>query len=150
MPSPTHSKNPTLLKKNLSPWTTSMSVLKDLIVPGHLSNDRHHIAVTHTPAVIERFSATKPGGYDNVRKRSRLHPDRPCPSLVAGNFAGTRNHIHPVLPRELTNREIARIQGFPDNYYFTGSSAQVAKQITNAVPIALGSAVVMQVSRAFQ
>jgi DNA (cytosine-5)-methyltransferase 1 len=34
----------------------------------------------------------------------------------------------------LTNREIARLQTFPDTYYFQGSKESVRKQIGMAVP----------------
>lgn len=37
--------------------------------------------------------------------------------------------------RMLTNRECARAQGFPDDYVFTGTAAEVKKQIGNAVPV---------------
>lgn len=37
--------------------------------------------------------------------------------------------------RMLTNRECARAQGFPDTYRFVGTTAEVKKQIGNAVPV---------------
>jgi DNA (cytosine-5)-methyltransferase 1 len=141
LPSPSHGDQSGLSNGALTPWISSRSVLHDLMDESTYALFSGHKPVAHTDAVRTRFAATKPGSYDNVRKRSRLHPDRPCPSLVAGNFGGTRNHIHPLLPRELTNREIARIQGFPDSYSFEGTQPQVAKQIANAVPIELGRAV---------
>lgn len=104
-------------------------------------NPNGHFLVRHRPDVVKRFSGIRPGGYDNVRKRSRLALDVPSPSLVAGNLSGTRAHIHPTEHRELTNRECARIQGFPDDFEFSGSHAAVAKQIANAVPIPLGFAI---------
>ncbi|NLX25413.1 MAG: DNA cytosine methyltransferase [Lentisphaerae bacterium] len=36
--------------------------------------------------------------------------------------------------RELTNRERARLQGFPDEFDFTGPKEQIRKQIGMAVP----------------
>ena len=36
--------------------------------------------------------------------------------------------------RALTNRERARLQTFPDSYYFIGSKESVRKQIGMAVP----------------
>lgn len=99
-----------------------------------------HFLISHSSQVTERFASIRPGGYDHVRKRSRLRPDYPSPSLVAGNLSGIRSHIHPTEPRELTNRESARIQGFPDDFEFAGNHAAMGLQIANSVPIALGKA----------
>jgi DNA (cytosine-5)-methyltransferase 1 len=46
--------------------------------------------------------------------------------------------IHPYQDRALTPREGARIQSFPDRFEFKGTSAQIVKQIGNAVPPLLG------------
>jgi DNA (cytosine-5)-methyltransferase 1 len=149
-PRPTHQKSFQLaLGDGREPWVGSWTVLKDLPSPGSAAgnNIQAHIPVKHTAAVVERFRQLSPGGYDYGRKRPRLHPDEPCKSLVAGNFGGTRNPIHPLEPRELTNREIARIQGFPDDYHFVGTFAEVGKQIANAVPIPLGTAVANQICK---
>jgi DNA (cytosine-5)-methyltransferase 1 len=43
--------------------------------------------------------------------------------------------------RPLSVRECARIQGFPDDWGFSGSVAAQYRQIGNATPIALGEAV---------
>jgi DNA (cytosine-5)-methyltransferase 1 len=99
-----------------------------------------HQRVNHTQPVIERFAKLLPGEQDKVRKRWRLSLDQPGPSLVAGNLLGIRSHIHPTEPRELTNRESARIHAFPDNFQFFGNYAFVGKQIANSVPIPLARA----------
>jgi len=45
-----------------------------------------------------------------------------------------------VETRPLTVREYARIQTFPDNWVFTGSTSSQYKQIGNAVPVNLATA----------
>jgi len=123
-----------------APFVTCGDVLGDILQ----SPERclsHHTFVKHSEVVRERFGGLPQGAYDNIRKRSKPRWSEPCPSLVAGTKQGTRNHIHPLLPREFTNRECARIQGFPDTYSFSGSPSEVAKQIANAVPIPLARAV---------
>jgi hypothetical protein len=42
--------------------------------------------------------------------------------------------LHPSGKRDFTNRELARLQSFPDNHVFYGVKGSVRKQIGNAVP----------------
>lgn len=49
--------------------------------------------------------------------------------------------IHPRSPRPLSTREGARLQGFPDNYFFYGSRSDKNLQIGNAVPTFLSKAI---------
>lgn len=141
-PAATHAEEP---GRSLKPWVSVGLALAGLPSPSDAGPGvpTGHVRIHHRPAVIERFATVPSGGYDYVRKRSRLALDRPSVSLVAGDLNGTRSHIHPIEDRELTNRECARIQGFPDNYEFAGSRMAVAKQIANAVPVPLGTAIMM-------
>lgn len=45
-----------------------------------------------------------------------------------------------ILFRMLRPRELARAQGFPDDYQFTGKTEDIVKQIGNAVPVGLAAA----------
>lgn len=67
-------------------------------------------------------------------RRADLHP---LATITAG---GNHHGIATIINgqphfRMLTNRECARGQGFPDTYEFAGKTAEVKKQIGNAVPV---------------
>jgi DNA (cytosine-5)-methyltransferase 1 len=53
------------------------------------------------------------------------------------NHAGT-SLCHPTETRALTLRECARVQGFPDDWQFVGTTQQQYAQVGNAVPVRLG------------
>lgn len=57
-------------------------------------------------------------------------------------------YIHPEEARTLTVRETARLQTFPDHYRFAGTRSDAFRQIGNAVPPALASAVGQSVLKA--
>lgn len=57
---------------------------------------------------------------------------------IMGRGSGTGGPLippHPNQHRRLTVREVARIQTFPDNFYFCGSNSCGYRQIGNAVPV---------------
>lgn len=47
---------------------------------------------------------------------------------------GNGTNIHPKFNRVITAREAARLQTFPDNYYFYGTKTSLLTQIGNAIP----------------
>lgn len=63
----------------------------------------------------------------------RLDPNLPSTTIIAGGGGGTWGY-HFKEPRPLTNRERARLFGFPDDFIFEGSITEVRRQIGNAVP----------------
>lgn len=54
---------------------------------------------------------------------------------------GHRNYFHYSENRIPTARESARIQSFPDTYFFTGNKGSQYTQIGNAVPVILAEAI---------
>ncbi len=107
-----------------------------------------HKATKHSERMLDiirhagtNISALPPGmvssGFSSCY--SRLDPDRPSTTLTVNFVHPASNRcIHPYQSRALTPREGARIQSFPDRFEFRGQSAQVVKQIGNAVPPLLG------------
>lgn len=63
----------------------------------------------------------------------------------------TKNDIYtsPVGSRRFTAREAARLQGFPDDFLFTGSLATKTKMIGNAVPVPLSRLFAKEIKRQF-
>lgn len=89
-------------------------------IPEHLRLPCHRVSVDRA-------------GHRNVY--GRLHWDEPaatittkCNSFTRGKFA------HPDENRNITMREAARLQSFPDDFVFVGDKVAVAHQIGNAVP----------------
>jgi DNA (cytosine-5)-methyltransferase 1 len=68
----------------------------------------------------------------------RLSFDLPCPTLLTmPNHAGT-SLCHPTELRALSLKEYAAIQEFPNDWGFSGSTAEKYAQVGNAVPVRLG------------
>ena len=82
---------------------------------------------------LDRFKALD---YDSV-----------CHTVVAHISKDGHYYIHPDLKqnRSITVREAARIQGFPDDFYFENSRTAASKQIGNAVPPILSQKIAMSI-----
>jgi DNA (cytosine-5)-methyltransferase 1 len=63
----------------------------------------------------------------------RLDPDKPSTTIIAAGGGGTWGY-HYSEPRPLTNRERARLFGYPDDFVFEGTITEVRRQIGNSVP----------------
>jgi DNA (cytosine-5)-methyltransferase 1 len=80
----------------------------------------------------------------------RLDWDAPCPTVTTKpNRKGTAM-CHPEATRPLSVRECARIQGFPDDWKFSGAMNQQYQQVGNAVPVHLAEAVAKKVLEAIE
>lgn len=124
-----------------------------------LSHSLQNYVSKNTDLTLERYKYIKPGqnwkaipeslmaNYkDKTRCHSgiykRLNPDKP--SVVISNYRKNML-IHPSQDRGLSVREAARLQSFPDDYFFEGSLMHIQQQIGNAVPPKMAEAVFKQI-----
>lgn len=135
------------LRAHHRPPRTVGQVLGDLPVPpvrprdydpekdnGYLPN---HYAMQHSERVQEKIALIEPGtGPLSYR---RLDPSQYAATLLSGHRAPP---AHYEQPRSITTREALRLQGFPDSFRVMGYFANQMEQVTNAVPAALGRAII--------
>lgn len=67
-------------------------------------------------------------------KYYKLKPDTFCKTITAHMKFDCNMYIHPNQARGLTPREAARVQSYPDDYYFLGSFTKTYMQVGNSVP----------------
>lgn len=121
-------------------------------------NAPNHELGLDSPDVVERLKLISPGrNYEMIASDhplavkglishvyKRLDPSKPAYTMIAGGGGGTHGYHH-AEPRRLSNREKARLQGFPDDFVFqhgckpnprSARSAypRVRRQVGNAVP----------------
>lgn len=67
-------------------------------------------------------------------KYYKLLPSVPCKTITAHMKFDCNMYIHPFQARGLTPREAARVQSFPDDYFFLGAYTKTYQQVGNSVP----------------
>jgi DNA (cytosine-5)-methyltransferase 1 len=109
---------------------------------------QNHIPMRHTDRIIERFShISLDNSVDKIsldhqpRKRGnsseisgkiysqnhrRLSPDKPSKTITASFYS---SFIHPYQNRNLTVREAARLQTFPDSFVFHGLRTRLSHKL---------------------
>lgn len=108
----------------------------------------NHVPMQHTPRTVEKFKYIlehhdEEGLPENLKSRVRgdvqsissskfsqnhriMNPDKVAPTITASFYS---SFIHPYQPRNLTVREAARIQTFPDWFVFTGKKTTLSKKL---------------------
>ncbi|MCF0072478.1 DNA cytosine methyltransferase [Dyadobacter sp. CY261] len=142
----------------------------------------NHVSMVHTKRIVERYAHLQRGERlesipEDLRVRKRNGKGILSTSSYQSNYRHLKGDqvsftipasfystfIHPFLPRNITSREAARLQSFPDEYIFKGKrtmiSAQLQKkrglsadnnlsqynQIGNAVPPLLSKAIAQHI-----
>jgi DNA (cytosine-5)-methyltransferase 1 len=142
----------------LRDWRTVREAIGDL--PRKPTGSDLHIGRNPTAKSLERYRSIPPGGnrWDLplhlmpqcwIKKTKggtdllgRLWWDKPSVTIRTEFFKPEKGrYLHPEEDRPITHREAARLQGFPDEFVFTGSKISIARQIGNAVPVQLGAAI---------
>lgn len=155
-PAPTHydpERPPKLRPAGMLPWRDVRSAIGDLpaaVDLGGKPSMPNHVARRHTEAVVEAFKTTPQGKRNPGYKRDRLRWDRPSKVIRAqgkpkANGSGQKNSshqsIHPDEHRQLTVRECARIQTFPDWYELPETLVNGYRIVGDAVPVELARVV---------
>jgi DNA (cytosine-5)-methyltransferase 1 len=176
-PAPTHAR-PDNKNQKLPKWKTVKDAIKDLRSPigTEIRNVKPpydlHFGRQPTPLSLKRYKLIPPGGnrFDLQKKAPHLTPDcwikktsggtdlfgrlwwdRPSVTIRTEFFKPEKGrYLHPEENRPITHREAARLMGFPDDFIFTGSKIDIARQIGNAVPPHLAGSIAMMVYEALE
>ncbi len=126
---PTHGEG--RLKKH----RTVKEALRFLPAPEISNQIPNHIGRKHSERIITRYRDLEFGERDPKTRINKLNPSRPSYTIIVGSDnGGGKGHVHPIAPREVTPRESARMQTFPDWWEFYGVGRHVIRQVGNAVP----------------
>lgn len=128
-------------------WTTKQ-VIEDLMTMPE-NKAFNHIMSKHSLDMQRRLLAVEEGKclYGNYSDSWKKCPWNAPSCTIKENHGGV--NIHPILPRVITPREMARLQGFTDDFIFEGAKAQILVQIGNAVPPPLAQAVGLAIIKSY-
>lgn len=136
------------VESNLLPYRTVSDGLRGLPPLGTLL--ANHTSRMHSQRIIDRYRNLKHGERDSKTRINKLDPERPSYTIIVGSDkGGGKGHVHPTEPREVSPRESARMQTFPDWWAFSGTSRHPIRQVGNAVPPLLAAVVGREIMQKF-
>ena len=116
------------------------------LVPGKYLNDpvnKKALSKVTYGVHIDENGEKKVKGFGD--KYFKLDPNTVSKTIIAHLETDGNSYVHPgENPRSITPREAARIQSFPDWYFFKGGTRNQFKQIGNAVPPVLAGIIAEQ------
>jgi len=146
-----------------------MIEIGDNVLPGAFKTSELHLTRHYEKLSIDRFRCIPADGnrFDIPKEllsecwrkhtsgsgdvMGRLNFTRPSVTIRTEFFKPEKGrYLHPTEHRAITHQEAARIQGFADDYKWVGSKVAIARQIGNAVPIALAQALGAQLAKCFE
>ena len=142
--------------KNLHPkpflkekdFVTTKEAIEDLM---NLPDDKsiNHVRTRHRKDMIPRLAAVPEGKslYPNYVDSWRKCQWNEASCTIKENHGGV--NIHPIVPRVITVREMARLQSFPDDFIFEGPKTRQLVQLGNAVPPLMAKAVALAIVKAY-
>ena len=138
-------------------------------VPGAFKIRELHITRRPTDLSKARFRAIPPGGNrtdlpdhlqtpcwrkhksGNLDVMGRLVWSKPSVTIRTEFFKPEKGrYLHPDAHRPITHAEAAFIQGFPESFLWCGNKSSIARQIGNAVPPPLASAIASHIARSLR
>lgn len=110
----------------------------------------NHVRTNHNDDMKERLAKVPEGKslYDKYSDSWKKCPWNEASCTIKENHGGV--NIHPIEPRVITVREMARLQSFPDNFIFKGTKSKQMVQIGNAVPPLLAKAIALAIKKAIK
>lgn len=105
----------------------------------------NHVRTKHSDDMKERLAKVPEGKslYDKYSDSWKKCPWNEASCTIKENHGGV--NIHPIEPRVITVREMARLQSFPDDFIFKGTKSKQMVQIGNAVPPLLAKAIALSI-----